>query len=158
MSTADVILPAEAAASAADVILPAEAGIAFADSAKALDEVRDLLTRYFDGLYRSDAELLATVFHPAAVYATATEGTLTRLSMPEYLRIVAARESPESRGEARTDGIESIAFAGPVTALARVRCSIDQRRFTDLLSLVRVDDRWQIVAKVFHFDLHPESS
>jgi Putative lumazine-binding len=129
--------------------------IAFADSAMALDEVRDLLDRYFDGLYRSDAELLAAVFHPAAVYATATDGALTRLSMPEYLPVVAARESPATRGEARTDTIESIAFAGPVTALARVRCSIGTRRFTDLLSLVRVDGRWQIIAKVFHFDLDP---
>ena len=132
--------------------------IAFADSAMALDEVRDLLDRYFDGLYRSDAGLLATVFQPAAVYATATEGPLTRLSMPEYLRIVAERESPAARGEARTDTIESIVFAGPVTALASVRCSIGPRRFTDLLSLVRVDGRWQIIAKVFHFDLDPAGS
>jgi Putative lumazine-binding len=129
-----------------------------ADSGMALDEVRDLLDLYFDGLYRGDAGLLATVFHPAAVYATATEGTLTRLSMPEYLPIVAGRKSPASQGEARTDTIESIAFAGPVTALARVRCSIGPRRFTDLLSLVRVDGRWQIVAKVFHFDLDPAGS
>lgn len=129
--------------------------IAFADSATTLDEVRDLLDHYFEGLYRSDAELLATVFHPAAVYATATEGMLTRLSMPEYLGVVAERESPATRGEMRTDTIESILFAGPVTALARVCCSIGPRRFTDLLSLVRVDGRWQIIAKVFHFDLDP---
>jgi Tautomerase enzyme/Putative lumazine-binding len=55
------------------------------------------------------------------------------LSMEEYLPIVAARESPESRGEARTDAIESIEFAGPVTSLARVRCSIGPKCFTDLL-------------------------
>ena len=127
--------------------------VAFADAASAFDEVRDLIGRYLDGLYRSDPDLLATVFHPSAVYATATEGPLTRLSMAEYLPIVAARESPESRGEARTDAIESIEFAGPVTALARVQCSIGPKRFTDLLSLVRVDARWQIIAKVFHFDL-----
>lgn len=131
--------------------------VAFADAAATFDEVRDLIGRYLDGLYRSDSELLATVFHPAAVYATATGGTLTRLSMAEYLPIVAARESPESRGEARTDAIESIEFAGPVTALARVRCSIGPKQFTDLLSLVRVDARWQIIAKVFHFDLTDEA-
>ena len=130
--------------------------VAFADVAAALDDVHDLIGRYFDGLYRSDSELLATVFHPAAVYATATEEPLTRLSMAEYLPIVAARESPESRGEARTDAVESIEFVGPVTALARVQCSIGPKHFTDLLSLVRVDGQWQIIAKVFHFDLLDE--
>ena len=118
-----------------------------------LAEVHDLLRRYFDGLYRSDASLLATVFHPAALYATATDGALTALSMGEYLPIVAARESPAVRGEPRTDAIESVEFAGPVTALARVRCSIGPKHFTDLLSLVHVEGRWQIIAKVFHFEL-----
>jgi len=144
MSTADVTLPAETAAS-----------VAFVAPAVALDELRELLGRYFDGLYRSDAGLLGAVFHPTAVYATATEGTLTRLSMSEYLPIVAARRSPASRGEDRTDVIESIDLVGPVTALARVRCSIGSKRFTDLLSLVKVEGRWQIIAKVFHFDLDP---
>jgi hypothetical protein len=130
--------------------------VAFADAAASFDEIRDLIGRYLDGLYRSDPDLLATVFDPAAVYATATEGRLTRLSMAEYLPIVAARESPESRGEARTDAIESIEFAGPVTALARVQCSIGPKQFTDLLSLVRVGGHWQIIAKVFHFDLIDE--
>lgn len=27
--------------------------------------------------------------------------------------------------------------------------------FTDLLSLVFVDGRWQIIAKVFHYDIKP---
>jgi hypothetical protein len=40
-----------------------------------------------------------------------------------------------------------------VTALARVNCSIAERFFTDLLSFVFVDGRWQIIAKVFHYDL-----
>ncbi len=127
--------------------------VAFADTAAALDEVCDLIGRYFDGLYRSDSELLATVFHPAAVYATATEEPFEQLSMAEYLPIVAARESPKSRGEVRTDAIESIEFAGPMTALARVQCSIGPKQFTDILSLVRVGARWQIIAKVFHYDV-----
>lgn len=130
--------------------------VILAESAAALDEVCDLIGRYFDGLYRSDSELLATVFHPAAVYATATEEPFVRLSMAEYLPIVAARESPESRGEVRTDAIETIEFAGPVTALARVKCSIGPKQFTDLLSLVLVGARWQIIAKVFHFDVTDE--
>ena len=121
--------------------------------APAIEQIHGLLDRYFDGLHRSDADLLATVFHPEAVYATATDGALMRLSMDEYLPIVAARESPASRGELRTDAIESIELAGPVTALARVRCSIGPKHFTDFLSVVHVGGRWQIIAKVFHLDL-----
>jgi hypothetical protein len=129
--------------------------LAYAESGAALTEVHGVLGRYFDALHHSDTTALMTIFHPGAVYATATEGTLVRLSMDEYREVVAARESPASRSEGRTDAIESVEFAGPVTALARVQCSIGPRRFTDLLTFVRVDGRWQIIAKVFHYELQP---
>lgn len=41
----------------------------------------------------------------------------------------------------------------PVVALARVECSILPKRFTDLLTLVKLDGRRQISAKVFHYEL-----
>ena len=63
--------------------------------------------------------------------------------------------SPASKGEARADEIVSIQFAGPVTALATLRCSIRPRDFIDLLTLVHVDGRWQVIAKVFHWDEPP---
>ncbi|AZO76365.1 MULTISPECIES: nuclear transport factor 2 family protein [unclassified Bosea (in: a-proteobacteria)] len=116
-------------------------------------ELVEVLTRYFDGLYHSDAAKLAGVFHPQAIYACASEGSLTHLTMDTYLPMVERRPSPASRGEARHDRILSIEFAGPVTAFARVECAIGPKRFTDLLSFVRLDGHWRLIAKVFHFDL-----
>ena len=127
-----------------------------ADAAEAFAAIQEVLARYFDGLHHSDAESLAGVFHPRALYATATDGSLLALDLERYLAIVAERPAPSSRGERRTDAIESIELAGPVTALARVRCSIGPKHYTDLLTLVRVDDRWQIIAKVFHHELMGE--
>ena len=123
------------------------------DTAQSLNEIHALLRTYFDGLHYSDTDALANVFHPEAIYATASEGTLTRLDMATYFPIVTQRESPASRGQARTESIVSIEFAGPVTALARVTCTIVPKQFTDLLTLIRLDGRWHIIAKVFHFDL-----
>jgi hypothetical protein len=111
------------------------------------------LQLYFDGLYNSDTERLAQAFHRQAIYASATGGDLVHMTMPDYFAMVDARPSPASRGERRTDRVVSIDFAGPVTALARVECSIGPKHFTDLLTLVHVDGRWQIISKVFHFDL-----
>ena len=115
--------------------------------------VIDVIARYFDGLHHSDTSVLKTVFHPKTLYATATEGSLLELDMERYFPIVDKRASPASRGEARADRIISIEFAGPVTAFARVECAIGEKSFTDFLSLIRVDGRWQIIAKVFHYDM-----
>lgn len=116
--------------------------------------VVEVLSRYFDGLHTSDTAILAEVFHPAARYVSAVDG-LVDLGMDEYFPVVDRRPSPASRGEPRRDHIDGIAFAGPVTAFAQVRCSIGPKDFTDFLSLVFVDGRWRIIAKVFHYDLRP---
>ena len=117
------------------------------------DEIIAALRDYFDGLYFSDTQRLRKIFHPLAIYACATEGTLRTLRMDEYFPIVDKRPAPASRGDARRDRIVSIEFAGPVTALARVECAIEPKHFTDLLTFIYVEGRWQIIAKVFHSDL-----
>jgi hypothetical protein len=121
-------------------------------------EIVAALGDYFDGLHHSDADRLGQLFHPQAIYACGTEGSLTHLTMAEYLPMVAKRPSPASRGEARRDRILSIEFAGPVTALARVECAIGPKRFIDLLSFIKLDGRWRLIAKVFHFDLDPAAA
>lgn len=113
-------------------------------------DVVAVLKDYFDGLHHSDTERLRRVFHLQAVYATASNGTPLILRMDEYFPIVDLRPSPASKGEVRTDEIVSIEFVGPVTALAKLRCSIQPKYFVDLLTLIHVGGRWQVIAKVFH--------
>ena len=119
----------------------------------AYQAIVEAMTLYFDGLYHSDTVRLGNVFHPKAQYACATEGTLTHLAMDRYFPVVDKRPSPASRGEARHDRIVGIEFAGPVTAFVRAECAIGPKFFTDLLTFICIDGRWQIIAKVFHFDL-----
>lgn len=115
-------------------------------------ELAEVLAGYFDGLHHSDTQRLARVFHPQAHYFSATTGTLLHLDMHEYFPVVDRRPSPASQGHERTDRVLSIEFAGPVTAFARVECAIPPRYFIDLLTLVKLEGRWQIVSKVFHYE------
>lgn len=113
--------------------------------------VAAVLTLYFDGLYHSDTGRLAKVFHPKAQYVCVTDGTLLYRDMAGYFPIVEARVSPASKGESRRDEIVSVDFAGPVTARAVVRCVMGSRHFTDFLTLIHLDGRWQVMSKVFHY-------
>jgi hypothetical protein len=114
--------------------------------------VLDVLSRYYEGLYRGDTSLLHTAFHPEAHYLTASGGDLLHLDMETYLPIVEERLSPERRGDAYGFYIDSVAFAGPVTAVARMHSTMLSKTFIDLLTLVRIDGEWKIIAKVFHYD------
>jgi hypothetical protein len=118
-------------------------------------DVAAVLREYFDGLHFSDTQRLRRVFHPRAVYATATDDPPLVLDMDRYFAVVDRRPSPASRGDARTDRIELIELVGPATALAKVQCSIRPKHYTDLLTLIKVGGRWQIIAKVFHYEVRP---
>jgi hypothetical protein len=115
------------------------------------DAVIPVLQTYFDGLHHSDTGRLRQVFHPRAQYVSVTDGTLLYRDMAEYFPVVDARPSPASRGEARRDEIVSIEFAGPVTARVVLLCVIGNRHFTDYLTLIKLEGRWQVISKVFHY-------
>jgi hypothetical protein len=118
----------------------------------------DLLKRYYDALYRCDTALLATVFHASAQYFTASSGELLQLDMNAYFPIVEQRISPESSDEPYAFLIESIEFAGAVTAIARMHCSMLGKDFIDLLTLIQLEGEWKIIAKVFHYTIHADTA
>jgi hypothetical protein len=114
--------------------------------------VAEVLAVYFDGLHFADSKRLAQIFHPQAQYVCVTDGTLLYRDMATYFPVVDARISPASKGEARKDEIVSIEFAGPVTARAMLHCTMGDRFYTDFLTLIRLEGRWQIISKVFHYE------
>ncbi|MEC7119473.1 MAG: nuclear transport factor 2 family protein [Pseudomonadota bacterium] len=118
--------------------------------------VEQQLQVYFDGLYYSDTQRLRQVFHPQAIYACVINGQLRHYTMEQYFPIVDQRLSPASQAQTRQDRIMSIELIGATTALARVECAIAPKQFSDTLSLVWLDGRWQIIAKVFEVILIPK--
>jgi hypothetical protein len=117
------------------------------------DEVVQVLEDYLDGLHHSDSALLRRVFHPQAHYFCATEGSLLHLDMDHYFPVVDRRPSPASQGHPRSGSLLAIEFAGPVTAFAKLEVALPPKSYVDFLTLVKLDGRWQIVAKVFHWRL-----
>lgn len=119
----------------------------------AFSALTDQIKLYFDGLYHGDVVRLAQVFHARAIYVCASDDPMVELDMARYFDIVTRREAPAARGEQRSDRIVSIRFAGPETALVIANCAIGEKYFTDHLNFVKTGGKWQIIAKVFHYDL-----
>lgn len=105
---------------------------------------------YLDGLYEGDAEKLAHVFHPTSALTTVREdGTIQVVPRDQWLELVRNRPSPHAAGLPRGDHILTLDLVGPTLALVKVKCQMPPRYFTDLLSLLKVESRWQVVQKVF---------
>jgi hypothetical protein len=120
--------------------------------------VRGLANSYFDALYEGDAGGFARIFHPAAMLYCFTEEPPIILTTDQYLEIVAGRISPAARNDPRFDEVVSVNIASATTAHLRVCTAYLPKRFTDELSLVKTDDRWRIISKLWHYTLSRHTS
>lgn len=111
--------------------------------------IEQTLQTYFDGLYEGDADKLASIFHETSALTYEQDGQLVVLPLAQWLKAVRERPAPKAKGLARDDAILLIDQSGPTTALAKVRCQIPPRYFTDYLNLLKVGGRWVVAQKVF---------
>jgi hypothetical protein len=119
-----------------------------------LGAIEATIQTYFDGLYEGDVDKLGEAFHPFAhLYSVGPDGAAVDLPRADWFAMVRNRPSAASKGDAREDRIVSIDQSGPGTAFVKVQCQLPPRYFTDYLSLVKADGRWQIIAKSFHTDV-----
>lgn len=104
---------------------------------------------YLDGLYEGDTDKLASVFHPTSALTYEADGAISILPREEWLKAVKERASPRSQGLSRHDEILVIDQSSPTTAFVKLKCAIPPRFFTDYLSFLKIDGRWQVAQKVF---------
>ena len=111
---------------------------------------------YLNGLYEGDVAKLEHAFHPTSALTTALDdGTIKIVPRDEWLKAVRERPSPKAAGMVRGDHILTIDLVGPTLALVKVKCQMPPRYFTDLLSFLKVESKWQIVQKVFMTEMGP---
>ncbi len=112
--------------------------------------IEGVIQSYLDGLYEGDVSKIAGVFHPTSALTSVTnDGQLDITPRDKWLDKVRARPSPQHQGLPRHDHVLTIDLVGPTMAYVKLKCAIPPRFFTDQLSLLKIDGRWQIAQKIF---------
>jgi Putative lumazine-binding len=133
-----------------DVILGSTSkDLSFMASSNEVSMIEGVIQSYLDGLYESDAGKIASAFHPTSALTSVSNGELVITPRDTWLDNVRARPSPQQRGLVRHDRVLTIDLISPTMAHVKLNCAIPPRFFTDQLSLLKIDGRWQIVQKVF---------
>lgn len=126
-----------------------DAALADAD----LAAIEATVQTYLDALHAGDADRLASVFLPTSALTQVMDGTVRVTPRDAWLDLVRSRPSPAAQGLPRHDRILMLDRIGPTLASAKVQCAIPPRFFVDVLSLLKVEGRWQVAQKVFMTDL-----
>ena len=118
-------------------------------------EIEAVVQTYLDGLYEGDADKLASVFHPTSSLTYEEGGALTPLPRDEWLKAVRERPSGKARGLARHDHVLQIDMATPTMAFVKLKCALPPLFFTDYLSFLKIEGKWQVAQKVFARERRP---
>ena len=112
--------------------------------------IEALMDEYFRILHEGDVEATRAMFLPdCGLFCPQPDGSLTHIAMPDYLKAIAARTAPKDAGYPRYGRVVSIDQSSERTAFVKVECAVQPRYFVDYLTLVKVDSRWRIAAKVY---------
>jgi hypothetical protein len=119
-----------------------------------LNDLEQAIQTYFDGLYEGDTAKLGSVFHEVSHLFSVTDGKLADLPRTQWFEAVRGRKSAQSQDLPRRDWVVNIDRSSPTTAIAKVRCQIPPRYFTDYLTFVKLTEGWRIVSKTFHTETY----
>ena len=113
-------------------------------------EIKEVIQLYFDASYESDRAKMDKVFHAAAhIYGHNEDGTLRDMPRDVFVnRIGTADPNAPKVSYPRDNEILSIDFTGDNTAVARVKLRVRNTMYTDVLSFIRTDGKWSVIAKL----------
>jgi hypothetical protein len=135
-----MLLSVAALASAAALWLPARA--------ESTDEtaVRQAIEHYFRGHATGQGEHFRKVFHPESKLFAVREGKFWQLTSEEYIARAPGKAAADESQRKRV--VESVDVSGNA-AIAKVVLDYPNVKFTDYMSLLKIDGEWKIVNKTF---------
>lgn len=106
--------------------------------------VRAAVQFYMDGQAAGDGTMVARAFHPDAHMTGLRDGAIRTVPISEY--VTWFRGEPAADEAERERWIESVDITGDA-ALVKVVLDYPNTRFTDYMSLLKVDGAWKIIHK-----------
>jgi protease I len=119
-------------------------------SAADFSAIQETVEHYFQGMYQGDTAELRKAFHPSAQVIGHFQGRFVLNSLEQFLGVVASAPVPARKGETYDMGVVSVDVTGETAAAVKVTDLYQGLRFTDYLSLLKVDGAWVIVNKTFY--------
>ncbi|MGH8434413.1 MAG: nuclear transport factor 2 family protein [Pseudomonas sp.] len=112
-------------------------------------DINLVIRNYVEGMVFADEVLLRQAFHPSCRIIGNYHGELEWLSLNDFINAIKAEGSAASNLEPFWE-MKSIDITGDAAAVKIIDDYIGMR-FTDYLSLLKIDNRWTIVNKLYYY-------
>jgi hypothetical protein len=128
---------------------------AFYFGAKALADEKEKaaarvpLENYLKGHATGDPEYMRKAFHTEGKLIFIRDGKYSTRTFEEYIGGMAGKPAPDEAKRKRW--IESVDIAGDA-AVGKIILDYPNGKFTDYMTLLKIDGEWKIVNKSFHLE------
>ena len=131
------------------LLISAVTAIGYRATAQSAEEaaVRAALEHYFRGHATGQGEHFRKVFHADSKLYAIRDGKFWNLTSEQYIARAPGSAAADEAKRKRT--IEIVDITGNA-AIAKVVLDYPQVKFTDHMSMLKVDGTWMIVNKTFH--------
>jgi hypothetical protein len=106
---------------------------------------------YFEGLRRCNLDRLRRIFFRTARICGHREGKLSDLSLEEWLRLVGTRPAPSNTDPSFNVEIKAIGYFKTIATVTLSEWYMGIR-FTTVLTMMIIEQRWQVLNKAFRHD------
>ncbi len=114
-----------------------------------MKKIETTIQTYYDSMYFSDGDLVRKIFHQDAKITGYLNNKLLRQSVEDFASFVEQQKpSPKEKEEKVILEILSLDIE-KTTAVAKVRDNYLGMIFIDTLSLIKMENNWQIYNKLF---------
>lgn len=117
---------------------------------KEMEAVKVPLQNYLQGQITGKPEFIRQAFHADARISSFRDGKMTNLSVEEFAGRFNGKAAEDEAQRKRT--IDSIDISGNA-AIARITLDYPTVKFTDYMTLLKIDGEWKIVNKSFNVEL-----
>lgn len=117
--------------------------------AKGSPMIEEVIQNYFQGYQKADTTLIKKAFHADTKLLSVDEGKMDVTEMKDWLINL---EERRLRGDIRIGKltIESIDVTHE-SASVKLIIRFQAFEFTDYLSLLKIDGKWMVVGKIYHY-------
>jgi hypothetical protein len=111
--------------------------------------IEDVIQDYFQGYQQADTKLIQNAFHADTRLLSVDNGQLDKTEMSDWLKSLEDRRlrGDIRKGVLKIESIDSQDYAASV----KLKITFPAFEFTDYLSLLKIEGKWLIVGKIYHF-------
>lgn len=109
--------------------------------------IEQVIQDYFQGYQKAETKLIKKAFHSETRLLSVDNGQLDKTEMSDWLKSL---EDRKARGDIRQGELKVLSIdQTDDTAIVKLTIDFPKFKFTDSLSLLKIQEKWLIVGKIY---------